>query len=105
MITILCNLLFKKDIRLPEQFITPQKQGRQIRSSQRSNQNFVATNPVENYIRNKDRYFTVPRSNTEQYKNSFFPRTIIAWNHLDNKTVHSAFPECFKSALAKATRR
>jgi hypothetical protein len=35
----------------PDQFVTPQKQGRQIRSSQRS-QNFVSNNPVENYIRN-----------------------------------------------------
>jgi hypothetical protein len=88
----------------PDQFVTPQKQGRQIRSSQRS-QHFVSNNPVENYIRNNDRCYTVPRANTEQYRNSYFPRTIIAWNHLDNKTVHSASPECFKSALAKATRR
>jgi hypothetical protein len=38
-------------------------------------------------------------------KTHFFPRTIIAWNHVDNKTFHSASPECFKSTLAKATRR
>jgi hypothetical protein len=89
----------------PDQFVIPQKQGRQIRSSQRSTQSFLSNNPVEKYIRNNDRCFTVPRSNTEQYKNSFFPKTIIAWNHLDNQTVHSASPECFKSALAKANRR
>jgi hypothetical protein len=88
----------------PDQFVTPQKQGRQIKSSQRP-LHFVSNNPVENYIRNNDRCYIVPRANTEQYRNSYFPRTIIAWNHLDNKTVHSASPECFKSALAKATLR
>lgn len=38
------------------------------------------------------------------YKPSFFWRTVIAWNHLDNNTVHSDSTECVKSALASAKR-
>ncbi|KAK7480968.1 hypothetical protein BaRGS_00027783 [Batillaria attramentaria] len=83
----------------PDKFLIPQKPGRRIRP--RTYQSTSHTNnPVENYIRNNDRCFAVPRCNTEQYKQSFFPRTIIAWNRLDDTVVHSDSVECFKSALA-----
>nr|KAG5694853.1 hypothetical protein BaRGS_028781 [Batillaria attramentaria] len=88
----------------PDKFLIPQKPGRRIRP--RTYQSTSHTNnPVENYIRNNDRCFAVPRCNTEQYKQSFFPRTIIAWNRLDDTVVHSDSVECFKSALAAASSR
>ena len=86
-----------------EKYLTPQKEGRKIRST-RTASHLYTNNPVENYVRNNNRCFVVPRCNTEQAKHSFFPRTIIAWNHLDNNTVHSETTEAFKTALAKARR-
>ena len=68
-------------------FLTAQKQGLQIRSSRPTD--FEFSNLVENYIRNNDRCYTVPHCNTEQYRHSFFPRTVIVWDQLDNNTVHS----------------
>ena len=39
--------------------------------------------------RNHDRCPTTPRCNTEQYKQSFFPRTTIGWNKLNSCTVQA----------------
>ena len=83
-------------------FFIPPKQGCQIRSSRIKD--FVSRNLVENYIQNNDRLHTVLHSNTEQYKHSFFSRTVIAWNCIDNSIVHSESTDCFKSALAAAKR-
>ena len=49
----------------------------------------------------------LPSYNTEQDKQSFFPRTIIAWNKLNTSIVQASSPEAFKfkSALAVARRR
>eukprot|EP00745_Piridium_sociabile_P009324 TRINITY_DN16486_c0_g1_i8.p1 TRINITY_DN16486_c0_g1~~TRINITY_DN16486_c0_g1_i8.p1 ORF type:complete len:256 (-),score=44.82 TRINITY_DN16486_c0_g1_i8:150-917(-) len=86
----------------PHQFLTPQRAGRMIRP-RRNDTDYVTNNPVENYIRNNDRCFSAPRCNTEQYRKSFFPRTIIAWNQLDSSVVNSSSTESFKTALT--TRR
>ena len=43
--------------------------------------------------------------NMPQYKQSFFPRTIIAWNKLNSSTVQASSPEAFKLALAVARRQ
>ena len=44
----------------------------------------------------RTRRYSVPHCNIEQYKCSFFQRTIMAWNHIDNKTAHLDSTECFK---------
>ena len=44
---------------------------------------YIVQNPVHNQSRNHDRCLEIPSYNTEQYKQSFFPRTIIAWNKLN----------------------
>ncbi|KAK7096441.1 hypothetical protein V1264_005737 [Littorina saxatilis] len=88
----------------PDKFLIPQKPERLIRPRQ-SSRDFSTSNPVDNYIRNNSRCFTVPRCNTEQYRHSFFPKTVVAWNQLDEVTVSSASTESFKSALAVARRR
>ena len=88
----------------PHKFLTPQKAGRMIRP-RHSTADYITQNPVENYIRNNDRCFVVPHCHTEQYKQSFFPRTTIAWNQLDNSVVHSSSTETFKTALLSTKRR
>ena len=87
----------------PEKFLTPQKPGRQIRPKLHPNSD--NTNLVQNHTRRHNRCYVVPPSKTEQYRNSFFPKTIINWNNLDNSTVNSDSPESFKAALAAARRR
>ena len=83
----------------PEQFLVPQ-QRRRIRRPIRG-EDFVVKNPVDNNTRNNDRCYIVPNCSTEQYRQSFFPRTMVGWNKLDN-TVHSGSTEAFKQAVAKA---
>ena len=71
----------------------------------RNTSDYMTKNPIENYIRNNKKCFKLPECNTEQYKQSFFPRTIAAWNHLDDSVVSSVSTESFKTALAAASRR
>ena len=80
-------------------FISPQKPGRRIRST-RDKSTHLSQNPVENYTRNNDRCYRVPESHTDQYRHSYFPKTIVEWNHLDDTIVHQKSVDSFKSALA-----
>ena len=66
----------------PEKYLTPQKTSRNIRPPNRPD--YVVQNPVHNQSRN----LYIPRYNTEQYKQSFFPRTIIAWNKHSPSQLH-----------------
>ena len=88
----------------PDSFLTKPKPGRLIRPKL-SSKDFTINNPVQSYIRNNDRPFVIPKCSTAQYKNSYFPKTIEAWNKLPNSTVHAKSVENFKSALAVASRR
>ena len=83
----------------PDSYLKPQKPGRQIRT--RSRQNFIEKNAVEDYVRNNDRCFIIPASKTVQYKNSFFPKTIVDWNHLPNDTVHTKTIDSFRNRIRK----
>ncbi|XP_070193881.1 uncharacterized protein [Littorina saxatilis] len=87
----------------PDKFLTPQRAGRMIRP-RRQTAEYVGSNPIDNYLKNNNRCFVVPRCNTEQYRQSFFPRSTIEWNHLDNIVVHSDSTEAFKSALTTSRR-
>ena len=79
-------------------FVTPQKPGRLIRP--RRNKDFHSSNAINNYVRNNDRTFTIPRCRSDQLKNSFFVRTATDWNHLDNNTVHADTLDKFKTLVA-----
>ena len=87
----------------PEKYLTPQKTIRNIRPPNRPD--YIVQNPVHNQSRNHDRCLEIPSYNTEQYKQSFFPRTIIAWNKLNTSIVQASSLEAFKSALAVVRRR
>lgn len=88
----------------PDNFLTPQKPGRLIRP-RRATIDHITQNPVESYIRNNNRCYSVPYCKTEQYRQSFFPRTTIAWNHLDSLVVNSPTTENFRTALLTTKRQ
>jgi hypothetical protein len=41
----------------------------------------------------------IPSSKTQKFSNSFFVKTIIDWNHLEDSVVCATSVESFKSAL------
>ena len=86
----------------PEKYLNPQKASRNIHPPNRSD--YIVQNPVHNQSQNHNCCLEIPSYNTEQYKQSFFPRTIIAWNKLNTSTVQASSLEAFKSALAVARR-
>ena len=48
---------------------------------------------------NNSKNLTVIRGNTQQYNNSFFIRSIVDWNHLDEEADSAKSVEAFKTAL------
>ena len=63
---------------------------------------FETKNIVEKYQTNNDRSFKIPEGrNTQQYKNSFFVRTVVEWNALDNEIVHAGSVDIFKARLKR----
>ena len=81
----------------PENFLTPQKPGRLIRA--KIQHDHVTTDTISDHIRNNNRAYAIPRCRTEQQRNSFFIRTAVNWNHLDNATVHAPSVQRFKTLL------
>ena len=64
--------------------------------------NVQSCNPVNNYARNNNRPLVVSHCNTEENKNSFFLRTAVDWNRLENNVVHVSSLENFKTMVVKA---
>ena len=83
----------------PEEFFQPTRQKRQIRA--KTYTNFVTSNIKDSQVTYNNRSYKVDQCKTEQYRNSFFVRTAIQWNHLENSVVHTETVEGFKSALHK----
>ena len=48
---------------------------------------FSATNIIKRQAVNNTRGFKVPTSNTDQYRHSFFMRTVKEWNQLSNDKI------------------
>jgi len=83
----------------PEKFLQPKKPGRSIRASTRL-RGYASTNVVERSVTNNNKPFQIQNSNTNQFKNSFFIRTVVDWNHLADRAVNAETPEAFRSALS-----
>ena len=56
---------------------------------------------VDRHSVNNDRCFETENCNTEQLRQSFFVKTIVEWNQLETKVVHSETVESFKDALTR----
>ena len=53
----------------------------------------------DNYSFRNTRYFNIPRSNTQSYKQSFFPSALELWNNLDQETQNMTSLSAFKRKL------
>ena len=64
-------------------------------------ENYQATNIVEKQVKNNTKCFDLPSNKTHQFSklNSFFAKTLINWNHLEDSVVCATNVESFKSAL------
>ena len=81
----------------PEQFITKQRPRRNIKP--KTFENYTSTNILDSQVCNNTKNLAVIRGNTQQYNHSFFVKTIVDWNHLDEEVVSAKSVEAFKSAL------
>ena len=61
--------------------------------------NFESANIVNNSVKNNSKALETTACNTEQYKNSFFVKSVIHWNQLEEEIVHAKTVESFKTAL------
>ena len=64
-----------------DEFLIPIRNKRQIKPRLQSD--FHSTNIVEKFSTNHMECFKIPDSHTEQYRNSFFVRTVSEWNQLE----------------------
>ena len=81
----------------PEHFFTFSKPGRKIRPLR--NSSFETSNVVNRYTRNNNRSLEIKPSRTSQQRNSFFIRTAVEWNHLDDSTVNLKTIPAFKAKI------
>jgi hypothetical protein len=78
-------------------FVSKTRPKRLIKSKQYSD--LISQNIVENSVINNSKGLVYQRANTEPFKNSFFIKTVLDWNHLDDNTVNQSSLESFKTAL------
>ena len=81
----------------PQKYLTSRKPGRNIRAKHFSDFNTI--NIVSRSVCNNSRGFTVPSCKSDQYKNSFFVKTTLDWNHPSDSFVKCDSVEAFRSAF------
>ena len=85
---------------LPEdQFISKINNKRQIEP--RLFENHVTNNIMHRQARLNNKCYQVQPSNSLQRQNSFFPKTTVEWNNLDQATINAQTPEAFKRSLGR----
>lgn len=70
---------------------------RQVRA--KKFEEYQASNIITRAATNNTKPFIVPKSKTEQYKNSFFVQTVIDWNQLEDVIVTADSVESFKTKV------
>ena len=78
-------------------FLTPVRGKRLIISKQYTD--CVTSNTIDKQSTNNSKCFKTAQCKTDIYKNSFFPRTIIDWNHLDDNIVRTETVDSFRKAV------
>ena len=78
-------------------YLTPITNKRKIIPKSRPNSE--SSNIVEKFCINHSSCFKTKNPKTQQYKNSFFVKTIHDWNALDNIAICANTVKSFKSAL------
>ena len=82
---------------LPQKYPTNRKPGRNIRGKNFSDFNTISI--VSRSVCSNSRGFIVSSCKTDQYKNSFFVKTTLDWDHLRDSFVKCESVEAFRSAL------
>ena len=70
-----------------------------VKSKPKRFDNFESANIVNNSVKNNSKALETTVCNTEQYKNSFFVKSVIHWNQQDEEIVYAKTVESFKTAL------
>ena len=86
----------------PERFFTFSKPGRKIRPKR--NNSLETSNIVKSYNRNNKRSLEIKPCRTSQQRNSFFLRTAVEWNHLDDSTVTLKTHPALKAKIGRKTK-
>ena len=79
-------------------YLTPVRGKRQIKSSQFKD--CVTHNIIDSQATNNSRCFKTVQCNIELFRNSFFPKTIIDWNHLEDCVVRAETVNGFRKAVS-----
>ena len=79
-------------------FLTPVP-GNKRKIRPRDFSNYQYKNTVEKYAYNNSKCFKIQTCKTEQFRNSFFNKTTIDWNHLTDISTQSTTVESFKGTL------
>ena len=84
-----------------DKYLKPVKKSRQI--TPKNFDGFEYVNKVEKYVTNNSRCFKIPSTNnpTGPYSQSFFPRTVMDWNQLDDELVLAGSVDSFRAHLKK----
>jgi len=81
----------------PDQFLVRQRPRRNIKA--KTFKDYTTTNFVDNLVTNNSRCLKVPTATCDQYKHSFFVKTIVEWNRLPEAVACADSVEGFKAAL------
>ena len=82
-----------------DEFLIPIRNKRNIKPRVQSD--FQTTNIVEKFSTNHSECFKIPDSHTEQYRNSFFVRTVSEWNQLEESHIRAETVNSFREAVHK----
>ena len=83
----------------PNKFLTALPARRRIKPTRFEDSAF--TNIMENQVNNNSKAFKHIFGRTPQYRNSFFPSTIIYWNTLSEGEVEAQNLDTFRCRLAR----
>ena len=78
-------------------FLTPVRGKRLIKAKQYTDR--ISKNIIDNQVTNNSKCFRPVRCNSDNYRYSFFPRTIIDWNYLDEDLVRAKTVDSFRKAV------
>lgn len=80
-----------------DEFFIPHRNKRHIKP--KHYQDSQSSNFVARYILNNSQCYKVPQSNTEQFRNSFFVKTVSDWNSLTDDHICAETVNSFKTAV------
>ena len=83
----------------PHHFLKPERANkRPIRATTKLT-DFITSNVVEKHQTLNRRPYKTISTRTDQFKNSFFPRTVIDWNQIPDDAVQPTSTEAFKRRI------